>query len=239
MNVLLVHAHPEPRSFTSSMKDLAVQILGAMGHRIVVSDLYEMGFNPVSGPGDFQESQDAEYLSYALEQRHGYKTGTLAPEVAEEVAKLVAADFLLLRFPVYWFSVPAVLKGWIDRTFLSGLCFGGRRFYDRDGLKGRRAMIAFSTGGQEHMFMETGARGPVDRMLAHIEQGSLAYVGMEVLPHFAAWHVPFVSQERRCEMLDEYREHLLGLETMTPKKYPSLTEFDDNTRPLARQDDNS
>ena len=234
MNVFIVHAHPEPKSFTSAMKNLAVETLSAMGHKIVVSDLYEMGFNPVSGPGDFRERRDADYLSYALEQRHGYQTGTLAPDVAEEVAKLVAADFLLLSFPVYWFSVPAILKGWIDRTFLSGLCFGGRRFYDRGGLKGRRAMIAFSTGGQEHMFMETGVHGPVERMLSHIEQGSLAYVGMEVLPHFAAWHVPFVGEERRRKMLDEYRQHLLGLETLTPKKYRSLDEFDDNLRPLVR-----
>lgn len=233
MNVLLVHAHPEPKSFTSAMKDLAVETLGEMGHQVVVSDLYDMGFSPVSGPDDFQERQNADYLSYGLEQRHGYKTGTLAPDIAQEVAKLVKADLLVLSFPVYWFSVPAILKGWIDRTFLSGLCFGGRRFYDRGGLKGRRAMIAFSTGSQEHMLTESGVHGSVERMLAHIEQGSLAYVGMEVLPHFAAWHVPFVSEERRREMLHAYREHLFNLESMTPKKYRSLDEFDDNLQPLA------
>ena len=233
MNVLLVHAHPEPKSFTSAMKDLAVETLGEMGHQVVVSDLYDMGFNPVSGPDDFQKRQNADYLSYGLEQRHGYKTGTLAPDIAQEVAKLVKADLLVLSFPVYWFSVPAILKGWIDRTFLSGLCFGGRRFYDRGGLKGRRAMIAFSTGSQEHMLTESGVHGSVERMLAHIEQGSRAYVGMEVLPHFAAWHVPFVSEERRREMLYAYREHLFNLESMTPKKYRSLDEFDDNLQPLA------
>ena len=54
------------------------------------------------------------------------------------MAKLIAAGFLLLSFPVYWFSVPAILKSWIDRTFPSSLCFGGRRTYDRGGLKGRR-----------------------------------------------------------------------------------------------------
>jgi putative NADPH-quinone reductase len=55
----------------------------------------------------------------------------LAPDIAAEVAKLARAELVMLSFPMFWFSVPAILKGWIDRVLLSGLCYGGRRFYDR------------------------------------------------------------------------------------------------------------
>ena len=53
MNVLIVYAHPEPRSFNGAMKDLAVETLRAEGREVVVSDLYAMNFNPVTGADDF------------------------------------------------------------------------------------------------------------------------------------------------------------------------------------------
>jgi len=48
MNVLIVHAHPEPQSFCAALKDEAAATLAAAGHEVVVSDLYAMGFNPAS-----------------------------------------------------------------------------------------------------------------------------------------------------------------------------------------------
>lgn len=49
MNVLIVYAHPEPKSFNGAMKDAAVETLSAAGHSVVVSDLYAMGFNRSPG----------------------------------------------------------------------------------------------------------------------------------------------------------------------------------------------
>lgn len=57
-----------------------------------------------------------------------------------ELDKLLACDLLVLSFPVFWFSVPAILKGWIDRVLVSGSVYGGMRFYDRGGFKGKRAV---------------------------------------------------------------------------------------------------
>ena len=53
MKVLIVYAHPEPSSFNGSMKDLAVKALTSQGHDVQVSDLYAIGWNPVTGPHDF------------------------------------------------------------------------------------------------------------------------------------------------------------------------------------------
>ena len=60
MQVLIVHAHPEPQSFTTAMKDMAVETFRAGGHTVTVSDLYAMRFNPVAGPDDFTARRDAE-----------------------------------------------------------------------------------------------------------------------------------------------------------------------------------
>lgn len=120
-----------------------------------------------------------------------------AADIAAELDKLRRADFILFNFPIYWFGMPAILKGWIDRVFVSGLCYGGRRIYDRGGLAGKRAMLAFSLGGREHMFGPGAIHGELETLLRPIGQGMLAYVGLTVLPHFAAFHVPYVGDEAR------------------------------------------
>jgi len=121
MHVLIVHAHPEPQSFTTSMLKTAVADLTAAGHSVEVSDLYAMNWNPVASAADFAGRKNPEYLVYALEQRHGYENGTIADDIAAEVEKVKRADLIMLSFPLYWFSVPAILKGWIDRVLISGV----------------------------------------------------------------------------------------------------------------------
>jgi NAD(P)H dehydrogenase (quinone) len=231
MNVLIVFAHNEPRSFNAAMKSLAVEELEAQGHVVQVSDLYAMGWNPVASDADFGSRKNPEYLVYALEQRHNYQAGTLSPDIAAEVDKVKWADFILFNFPIYWYGMPAIMKGWIDRVFVSGLCYGGRRIYDRGGLAGKRAMLAFSLGGQAHMFGDGAIHGELDQLLRPIQRGMLGYVGLSVLPPFVAWHVPYVSEAERVAMLDDYRAHLRALDTMTPLRFPRLGDFDEQLRP--------
>lgn len=232
MQVLIVHAHPEPRSFTGAMKDAAIETLEGAGHTVVLSDLYAMGFNPVASAADFAGRANPDYLVYALEQRHGYEAGTLAPDIAAEVEKVKAADLLLFSFPLFWFSVPAILKGWIDRVLLSGLTYGGKRFYDRGGLAGKKGTIAITLGGRPHMFGETAIHGELDVMLRHLLRGTLYYVGLQVLPPFYAYHVPYITHDARREILAQYRRHLLTLDDAPPLRFPRLEEFDDKLYPL-------
>lgn len=187
MKVLIVHAHPEDQSFTTAMKDTAVETLQAEGHEVQLSDLYKMNWNPVAGPEDFQDRKNADYLVYALEQRHGYESQTLAPDIQEEVEKLLWADMLVLSFPVYWFSVPAILKGWIDRVFLSGAIYGGKRFYDQGGMKGKKALVACTLGGRDYMFGEEAIHGPFEDMLRPLLRGTLYYAGFDVLEPFVLY----------------------------------------------------
>jgi NAD(P)H dehydrogenase (quinone) len=231
VKVLIAHAHPEPQSFTASMCHTAGRVLREEGNEVAVSDLYAMKFNPVASAADFRPRAREDYLVYALEQRFGYETATLAPDIAAEVEKVLASDLLILSFPIYWFSVPAIMKGWIDRVFLSGPLYGGKRFYDRGGLKGRKAWVTATLGGRPHMFGPAAIHGEINSMLRHLLRGTLAYVGYEVLEPFYAYHVPYLEARQRRGIMAEFEEAVRNVANRSALSFPRLQDFDDRLYP--------
>ncbi|WP_170400849.1 NAD(P)H-dependent oxidoreductase [Ruegeria arenilitoris] len=232
MKALVVSATPEPQSFIASMADLSVRVLEEQGYQVAHSNLYEMGWNPVASANDFGDRKDPDYLTYALEQRHGVEGGTIAPDISAELQKLMDADLLVLNFPIYWFSVPAILKGWLDRVIVSGLCYGGRRFYDQGGLSGKRALVAATLGGRPHMFGPESIHGPIETMLRPLLQGTLAYTGMNVIEPFFGWHVPYIQPEERAQILDDYAVCLKSLDERQLLEFPSMADFSRDLHPL-------
>jgi NAD(P)H dehydrogenase (quinone) len=231
MNVLIVHAHYEPQSFNTALKNQAVQTLTQAGHTVQVSDLYAMQWNPVASTRDFAQPSNPDYCVYALEQRKGLDSATLSADIQTEIDKVLWCDLLLLNFPIFWFSTPAILKGWIDRVFVSGRFYGGKRFYDQGGMAGKKALLSVTLGGQPHMFGEQAIHGEMDLMLRPLLRGTLAYCGFSVLPPHIAYHVPYVSHEARLQMLNDYREHLLRIEQVQPLSFPRMGDFDDRLYP--------
>jgi len=231
MNILIVHAHPEPASFTAALRDTAHETPVSQGHEVVVSDLYAMNWNPVASGADFGSRKNSDYLVYALEQRHGWDTGSVAPDIRGELEKLLAADLLILSFPIFWFSVPAILKGWIDRVLVSGVCYGGKRFYDRGGLQGKKVLVVCTLGGREHMFGPEAVHGEIEALLSPILRGTLAYIGMDVLRPFLGYHIPYLTAVERAAILGQYQARLASLMDESPMPMPTLDAFDERMRP--------
>lgn len=224
MQVHLVHAHPEPRSFVAAMRDTVRE---ARGDAVTVSDLHAMRFNPVLSAADFRARRRPERLAYALERRHAFAAGTLAPDIRAEVEHVLAADLLVFSFPVFWFGPPAILKGWVERVFLSGPFYGGRRVYGRGGLVGKRAFAAVSLGGRAHMFGPGAIHGELETgLMRHFFQGTLGYVGLAVHRPFVAYHVPYVDDAARRTMLDDLRACVRDLEHRPVLQMPDLDAYD-------------
>lgn len=234
MKVLIVHAHYEAQSFNAAMKDQAVSTLREAGHEVQVSDLYAMQWNAVASPADFAQPENPDYCVYALEQRKGFASGQIAADIQAEIAKVEWCDLLIFNFPVFWFSVPAILKGWIDRVFISGRFYGGKRIYDQGGMQGKQAMLTLTLGGREHMFGTDAIHGEMEVMLRPIMRGTLAYCGFSVLPPFVAYHVPYISGDARRGILEDYHQYLLHLDQLQPLRFPRMDEFDELLYPKVR-----
>ncbi|WP_027167556.1 NAD(P)H-dependent oxidoreductase [Mesorhizobium sp. WSM3224] len=219
MNVLIVYAHPEPKSFNGAMKDLAVDTLTRAGHDVAVSDLYAMGFNPVAGPDDITgERNDPDFFSLPREQTAAYDAGVLSADISVEIEKLKRADFVLFQFPVWWFGMPAMLKGWADRVFARGFAYLPGRKYDTGMFKGKLAMVSATTGTSADTYAPDGIDGDILTLLWPIHNGLLRYSGFDVLPPFVA-HMPGrVGDDGRKSYLETYRKRLEDIDG-TPRLF--------------------
>jgi NAD(P)H dehydrogenase (quinone) len=226
MKVLIVYAHEEPRSFNGAMKDVAVETLEGAGHSVVVSDLYAMGFKAVADAGDFLERRDRTFLKRQAEEKAAAELGTLSHDILEEQRKLLDCDLLILQFPLWWFSMPAILKGWVDRVMTMGFAYGGGKWYDEGGLKGRKAMLAVTTGGPEAGYSQRGINGAIEGVLFPIQHGILFFCGFEVLKPFLAWGPAHLGEEARAASLEAYRRHLSGIEELERVPFHPLAHYD-------------
>ncbi|MCA9364666.1 MAG: NAD(P)H-dependent oxidoreductase [Candidatus Moranbacteria bacterium] len=138
MNVLIIHASQEKQSFGSAMKDAMLEELQKNGHSVTVSDLYEMKFNPTGGKDDFTQLGNEEYFNFMLEQKNAAEKGLFASDVQSEIEKVKKADLLIINTPVWWFSTPAIVKGWFDRVLATGVAWDFNGIYDKGLLRGKK-----------------------------------------------------------------------------------------------------
>ncbi|XP_041488538.1 ribosyldihydronicotinamide dehydrogenase [quinone] isoform X3 [Microtus oregoni] len=134
--VLIIYAHQEPMSLNGSLKNVAVEELSEQGCTVTVSDLYAMNFEPRATRNDITGAlSNPEVFRYGIEIYEAYKKTALPSDILEEQRKVKEADLVIFQFPLYWFSVPAILKGWMDRVLCQGFAFDIPGFYDSGFLK--------------------------------------------------------------------------------------------------------
>lgn len=108
MRVLVVYCHPKPDSFVAAMRDAVVDGLSQVGHETEILDLYADDFDP--------RFSLEEHLAYEDPEANG-------KGVEAYVDKLRRTDGIVFVFPTWWYDMPAMLKGWLDRVWLPGVAF--------------------------------------------------------------------------------------------------------------------
>lgn len=189
-SVLWVHAHPDETSLGHALVRSGVSWLREAGTRVAVSDLYAMNWNPVLSDADFGTATGG---TLSERQKHAATTGRLAEDIRREQDALRAARHLVVSFPLWWYGMPAILKGWFDRVFTAGFAFGVRdeqgrvRRYGDGGLAGRTMLVVVTAGDRATALGPRGISGAIDHVLWPLLHGTAFYTGMRVLrPHLVA-----------------------------------------------------
>lgn len=135
MRALVVYCHPSPHSFNAAVRDLVLAKLSSAGAEVRLHDLYASGFSPI-----LTETEWSSYLDCP---------GNCAP-VAQEVQDIRWCDTLIFVYPTWWYGLPAMLKGWLDRVLLPDVAFlmpeGANRSI-RPGLRHIKRLGVFTTCG--------------------------------------------------------------------------------------------
>ena len=108
MRALVVYAHPKDGSFNAAIRDVILDKLSEAGAEVRLIDLYKRKFDPVLSAHELDIYVDEE--------------ANQVP-VSQDVANLRWADTLIFVYPTWWYGLPAILKGWLDRVLVPGVAF--------------------------------------------------------------------------------------------------------------------
>lgn len=163
MKSLVIYAHPNPFSLNHAIKVEVVRLLKSKGDDVKISDLYDMEFNPVLMPEDFN-------LIFS---------GTVAEDVKAEQDKIRWADRLIVISPIWWTGFPAILKGYFDRVLTYGFAYT----VDENGfgqpLKEKKALIISTHGQPESVYHDRMYKSLVETQ----DVGVFGFCGMSVQEH--------------------------------------------------------
>jgi NAD(P)H dehydrogenase (quinone) len=209
---LVVLSHPEPTSFAAALAHTAADVLDAQ-----LLDLYAEGFDPRLTAADFTDREDAARLRPMEEQLHAVRTGSFAPDIARHVELLRSTDLLVMVQPFWWFSLPAMAKGWVDRVFVNGLAYEYPGHEPWTGpLDHVRALAVFTSSYEREEFEPGGRVGSVESVLYPLLWGTFAYCGMQVLEPFVAYAADSVDEETRAGYLEALGGRLESVEAEAP-----------------------
>jgi len=158
-----------------------IESVQALGHTVVLRDLYALNFNPVC----------------AAEESYTRPVAEPPPDVRVEMDHLLAADVVTFISPVWWISPPAIMKGWLDRVLRGGgFAYGYGPNGPSGALVGKRGLVFTSSGSTEREFVESRKLDAI-RVMWGI--GTVEFCGIELLDHLHFGPVGSRSTPERIE----------------------------------------
>lgn len=209
LNVFIIFAHPEPNSLNGALKDLAVLTLKENGNKVKVSDLYGMGFKATLDRDDFLKMQTSNRLMPVLEQLNASKTDGFASDIKAEMEKIEWADLIIFQFPIWYETMPALLKAWFERVLAHGFAHNilEGKVNDQGFLKGKKAMLSFTAGSEKESFYNDISSEDKTKLLPPVTK-ALRFTGLKVIDSFAVFNAMPLSEDDAEKAFDEYKKLL-------------------------------
>jgi NAD(P)H dehydrogenase (quinone) len=205
MKVHIVFAHPNMQSFNGAMRATAIETLTQLGHQVTVADLFQSNFKSAADAADFETLYNEDFFDLQQEQAVATQRQSYSKDIAEQQALLAAADLVIMQFPLWWYSMPAPLKGYIDRVFSMGWAYGGGQ-----ALAGKRVLVSTSTGAPEFAWAPD-KRGTLVENLKHLFVGTFGLVGLVPVEPFIAYSAKRYSPAEKEQALTDYKKHLTSI----------------------------
>lgn len=192
MKVLVIYAHPNPKSFNKALLNKTKEVFLSNGHQIETRDLYELKFDPVLAPEDFVAMQ----------------SGNQRSDVKHEQDFVSWADLIFFIFPNWWYGMPAILKGYVDRVFSFGFVYQDVG-EETIGLLKEKKAIAITTNGATIDEMKT--LGAIDAFKTTIDFGIFDFCGIDFLEHIYFGGVSKATDLERKGYLEELENKLFKI----------------------------
>lgn len=132
-------------------------------------------------------------------------------EAASELKKITDADHIILQFPLWWFSMPAIMKDWLDRVLLKGFAYDDGKTFAHGLLRGKTASLTVTAQSPESAYRHDGTHGAsLQEFLLPIHH-TLRFTGIEPLDPFVVYGAFELSQERKEKIMSDYRSYLTSM----------------------------
>lgn len=208
MKILIVYAHPEPTSFNHALKEQAIRVFNKANHEVILSDLYAMNFKPTADWHDFKEINHSLPRQYGVIQRDVYFKNQLSDDIKTEQDKVSWCDLMIFQFPLWFFGMPAILKGWFDRVFAAGFSYDKEKWFSNGLLQPKKAILSVTTQSPINAYQPGGLHEDIHQFLHPIHH-TLRFVGITPLNPFVAFGVMNIDDQERKKYLADFAANLL------------------------------
>ncbi len=196
MHVLTILDHPGPNSFTAASAAQLIAGAKAAGHTTELADLHAEGFDPRWSMADIERDENAE----------------APPDVVTEQDRIARADAICLAFPLFWWGMPSMMKGWVDRVWAWGWAYDQLDDREKSLQKPRSGILLIPAGARSDEMEAAGYQNALETIWT---QGTFGYFGLsprkiEVL------HGATGSAKRRQALLD--RSYEIGFGLPSPRR---------------------
>lgn len=190
MKYLIINSHPYDGSFNAGLRERLTKDLTADGHIVEELDLIKDGFNPV------MEAEDLKLWGQGK---------TRDPLVGKYQEKIMDSDIMIFPFPIWWGTMPAVLKGFCDKVLLPGWAYNyGEKGNMIGALNGKKAIVV-TTMQTPVDFFEEYFKNPVD---GGFVKDTLQTCGIEVLKYIPIDQIVTGGKEYTSSKIDEIVEEV-------------------------------